>query len=129
MSDRVLLVSPPDDVFEDALRILLVDLNKEQSDLFSQSLLAKENLPNTVVYSWSILEDINWLFDKSLKSDIIVFNANSENQTLVGYFAGRKNSYYFGNLKSLQIINKSAIYDVYQCSELLERTFDNYGKT
>lgn len=129
MSDRVLLVSPPDDVFEDALRILLVDLNKEQSDLFSQSLLSKENLPSIVIYSWSTSEDINWLFDKSLKSNIIIFNADSENQTLVGYFAAKRNSYYFGNLKTLHIINKSAIYDVHQCGELLERTFETYGKT
>lgn len=129
MSDRVLLVSPPDDVFEDALRILLVDLNKEQSDLFSQSLLSKENLPSIVIYSWSTSEDINWLFDKSLKSNIIIFNADSENQTLAGYFAAKRNSYYFGNLKTLHIINKSAIYDVHQCGELLERTFETYGKT
>lgn len=129
MSDRVLLVSPPDDVFEDALRILLIDLTKDQSDLFSQSLLSKKNIPNTVIYSWSLTDDSNWLFDKSLKSNLVIFNADSENQTLVGYFAGKRNSCYFGNLKTLHIINKSAIYDVHQCGELLERTFETYGKT
>jgi hypothetical protein len=129
MTDKVLLVSPPDDVFEDAIRILLIDLSKDQNDIVSQALLSNEKTPNTVVYSWANLEDTHWLFDKSLKSELIIFNADSENQTLVGYFAGKRNSHYFGHLKNLHIINKSAIYDVAQCSELLERTFDTYGKT
>jgi hypothetical protein len=128
-NDKILLISSPDDVLEEALRILLIDLDKNQSDIVSQCLLSINDLPYTIVYVWKNLEDTSWLFDKSLKSDLIIFNADSENQTLVGYLAAKRNSWYFGQLKTLHIVNKSAIYDVTQCSELLERTLITYGKT
>jgi len=128
-NDKILLISSPDDVLEEALRILLIDLDKNQSDIVSQCLLSTNDLPHTIVYVWKNLEDTSWLFDKSLKSDLIIFNADSENQTLVGYLAAKRNSWYFGQLKTLYTINKSAIYDVTQCSELLERTLITYGKT
>jgi hypothetical protein len=128
-NDKILLISSPDDVLEEALRILLIDLDKNQSDIVSQCLLSINDLPHTIVYVWKNLEDTSWLFDKSLKSDLIIFNADSENQTLVGYLAAKRNSWYFGQLKTLYTINKSAIYDVTQCSELLERTLITYGKT
>ena len=129
MTDRVLLVSAPDDIIDEGLRILLIDLTSDQSDIVSRSLLQSDADIQTIVYTWTNGEDLNWLFDKSLKSTIIIFNAESENQTLAGYFAGKPNSYYFGNLKSLGMIKKTAIYDVYQCSELLKRNFEKYGKT
>jgi len=129
MTDKVLLVSNPDDILEDGARILLVDLNSDQSDIVSQSLLNSNSDIQSIVYTWFNGDSLEWLFDKALKSDIIIFNAESENQTLVGYFAGKSNSYYFGNLKSLYIIKKTAIYDVGQCSELLNRNFEKYGKT
>jgi hypothetical protein len=129
MTDKVLLVSPPDDVLEDGVRILLVDLTSDQLDIVSQSLLNITTTAQTIVYTWTNGEDLVWLFDKSIKSTVIIFNADSENQLLSGYFSAKSNSYYFGNLKCLQIIKKTAIYDVHQCNELLERTFEKYGKT
>lgn len=128
-SEKILLVSAPDDVLEDAIRILVVDLDKHQSNIFSQALLTHNQPVKSIIYNWVCGEDINWLFDKCLKSDVIVFNADSINQTLVGYLAGRRNSYYFGTLKTLQVVNKSAIYDMHQCCEILERNFETYGKT
>jgi hypothetical protein len=129
MTDKVLLVSPPDDVLEDGVRILLVDLTADQLDIVSQSLLNITTTAQTIVYTWTNGEDLVWLFDKSIKSTVIIFNADSENQLLSGYFSAKSNSYYFGNLKCLQIIKKTAIYAVHQCNELLERTFEKYGKT
>jgi len=128
MTDKVLIVSSPDDVLEDGVRLLLVDLSSDQTDIVSRSLLNITPGIQTIVYTWNNSEDVSWLIDKSLKSSIIIFNADSENQLLAGYFAAKPNSYYFGNLKSLHIIKKKAIYDVHQCSELLERNFEKYGK-
>lgn len=129
MTEKVILVSAPDDILEDACRILTVDLTAQQNEIISQCLLSKSSIPKTVIYTWNSIDENTWIFDKILKSDLIIFNAESENQTLVGYLAARRNAFYFGHLKTLSIINKSAIYDVQQCSELLERTFDTYGKT
>jgi len=66
--------------------------------------------------------------DKIQKSQIIIFNADSINQTLIGYVAGKMNSYYFGTLKSLNQVNNSVIYDVDHCKTILTNIFDRYGK-
>jgi hypothetical protein len=129
MTDKILLVSPPDDVILDGVRLLSVDLNLEQSEILSTSLLSLNNIPQTIIYVWKYPEDINWLLDKSRKSDIIIFNAESEDQSLVGYFAGKPNSWYFGHLRSLKDVNRSVIYDVSQCSDILTLTFEKHGKT
>jgi hypothetical protein len=128
MNDSITLVSYPDDILEESLRILLVDLASDQSEIISNSLLTLNDHPRIVIYNWIDGEDLPWLFDKTLKSDIIIFNADSRNQTLVGYFAAKASSYYFGNLKSLAIVKKTAIYDVRQCCDLLESVFKKYGK-
>lgn len=127
MTDKVILVTPPDDFLEDSIRILAVDLDIVQSQLLSHSLTMLEKIPNITIYVWKNSDDINWLFDKKLKSDIILFNANSENQTLVGYFAAQKNSYYFGDLKTLHQVKKSAIYTVDRCIDILKEMIENYA--
>ena len=38
MSDKVILVTPPDDILVDAVRFLLVDLNQEQTQLISDTI-------------------------------------------------------------------------------------------
>ena len=62
-----------------------------------------------------------------MKSNFIIFNAESENQTLVGYLAAQKNSHYFGELKTLQKVNGSCIMDSYQLSDLLDKEISNHG--
>jgi hypothetical protein len=129
MSDRILIVTPPDDSLIEGVRIFLFDLNPEQYAIFSLALLKFDSVPSTIIYNSSSYTDINWIIDKFLKSDLIFFNADSEHQQLVGYFAGKPNSFYFGELKSLSLVNNSIIFDSYQIKEILERKFNNYGKT
>jgi hypothetical protein len=128
MSDRIIIVTEPDDSYLEGLRIFLYDLNPEQYAVFSRSLLDFNTLPSTLIYNSNLSSDRKWLIDKLLKSDLIIFNANSENQQLVGYLCAKPESYYFGELKDLSLVNKSVIFDVQQLKEILERKFEKYGK-
>lgn len=129
MTDKIVLVSAPDDVAYEGVRLLFVDLDDQQSEIMSQSLLSLNNIPRVIAYTWKHGEDVDWVIDKSRKSDLIVFNAESYDQTLIGYFAGKLNAYYFGTLRSLSKVNSSVIFDVGQCSELFINTFDKYEQT
>ncbi len=77
-------------------------------------------LPDTViVYRWTIGDNVDWLIDKIYKSNAVIFNADSLNQTLVGFLAAQKNSAYFNNLPSLNNVNKSMLYNRDQCLTFL----------
>ena len=110
MTNQITLVSTPDDVLHDAVRLLLVDLTQEQTQAISEALMSIEDIPATVIYVWSSQDSASWLIDKKLKSQLIVFNADSEKSEIVGYLAAQSNSCYFGFLKDLSILNKRAIY-------------------
>ncbi len=127
MTDKVILVTYPDDILDDGVRILLVDLTEEQNEVVSRALTEFETIPLVIVYPWKIGDNVNWLFDKMHKSHLIIFNADSNDTTLVGYFAGKPNSFYFGELGQLKIVNRSAIFDVVQTKEVLKYTFRKYG--
>jgi hypothetical protein len=127
MTDKVVLVTYPDDVLDEAVRILLVDLNEDQSNIVYQSLTELESIPLVVAYSWRIGDSIDWLIDKTHKSQLIIFNADSDDLTLVGYYAGKLNSFYFGDIGQMKIVNRSAIFDVVQTKEILKHTFRKYG--
>ena len=127
MTDKVVLVTYPDDVLDDAVRILLVDLTEDQSNIVSQSLTELASIPLVVAYSWRIGDSIEWLIDKTHKSQLIIFNADSDDLTLVGYYAGKLNSFYFGDIGQMKIVNRSAIFDVVQTKEILKHTFRKYG--
>lgn len=128
MTDKVVLVTYPDDVLDDAVRILLVDLTEDQSNIVSQSLTELASIPLVVAYSWKIGDSIEWLIDKTHKSQLIIFNADSDDLTLVGYYAGKLNSFYFGDIGQMKIVNRSAIFDVVQTKEILKHTFRKYGQ-
>lgn len=128
MSDKILLVTDPDDSFEQGLRILVAYLEPDQSSLISDCLLGFQSMPNIIMYSANELSDNRWMIDKIQKSDLIIFNADSSNQTMVGYLAGKMNSCYFGNLKDLFVVNTAVILDPHQLKENLERRFEIYGK-
>jgi hypothetical protein len=119
MTNKIVLVTSPDDVVEMGQRISVVDLDIEQSDELSQALKMLE-LPDTViVYRWTIGDNVDWLIDKIYKSNAVIFNADSLNQTLVGFLAAQKNSAYFNNLLSLNNVNKSMLYNRDQCLTFL----------
>jgi hypothetical protein len=126
MSDKVIIVTPPDDIQVDGLRILLVDLTPDQTNIISQSLTRLETIPTTITYVWNTSNDISWLLDKKHKSFLIFFNADSENDAIIGYMAAQANSYYFGNLKSLSQVNQNAIYDTEQIFNLMENVIQQY---
>jgi len=127
MSDKVILVTPPDDILVDGLRILLVDLDNNQTQMLSDALTVISKLPTIIGYVWNSTYDVEWLLDKKLKSNLIIFNANSEKDAIIGYMAAQSNSYYFGELKDLSEVNKSTIADVHELKQLLENTINKYG--
>jgi hypothetical protein len=128
MSDKILMITAPDDSYEEGIRIFVFDLTSDQYSILSQGLLDFDEIPSVVVYNASISTDIKWILDKIFKSDIIIFNAGSENQQLVGYLTSKSNSYYFGELRDLSLVNTSVILDTYQLKEILEKRFEKYGK-
>jgi hypothetical protein len=128
MTNQITLVSAPDDVLHDAVRLLLVDLTQEQTQAISEALMSIEDIPATVIYVWSSQDSASWLIDKKLKSQLIVFNADSEKSEIVGYLAAQSNSCYFGFLKDLSILNKRAIYSAEDLKEIIDRQFKKYEK-
>ena len=89
------------------------------------SALMNSNTQHTVVnYVWKIGDSVEWLLDKVIKSDFILFNADSPNngatELIIGYIAAQPNSYYFGNLRDLNLVNKSVIYNSDQIINILE---------
>ena len=124
MTAEVLLVTNPDDVLCDGYRILAVDLNLDQSTILSDSLLSSSCEEKIILYSWNSRDNLEWLIDKKHKSHLVIFNAESENQTLVGYLSAQKNSHYFGTLKTLGPICKNDIYSYDGCFNLLKTYFE-----
>jgi len=125
MSDQVVIVTAPDDFIQDSFRILLVDLDESQTQLVSAALLQLNNIGKLVVYKFSSGDSIAWLLDKKNKSNLIIFNADSKNEQLVGYMCAQRKSCYFGTLKSLHLANKSAIYSVDDVVNLITIRMEN----
>ncbi len=132
MTDKILLVTAPDDSPIDGIRVLLVELNNEQSQIVSNALLTADTKYSIITYAWKMGDSVEWLIDKKIKSDIIIFNAdatpNGAIELIIGYIAAQPNSYYFGKLKSLAKANNSAIYTTDQILTLLEKAKDYYDK-
>lgn len=120
--NNITLVTPPDDILADGFRILLVDISREQSNIVTAALgNLEKNLP-IVVYVWNSEQTVEWLVDKKHKSDVIIFNAESENREVVGYMTAQPNAYYMGILRPFEIINNRCITDLDLCTKI----FENY---
>jgi hypothetical protein len=126
MTDKVLIVTPPDDILIDGFRLLLVDLNNDQTKIISDCLLNISSKLTVITYLWTTNDNTNWLLDKKIRSDLIIFNADSQNEMIVGYIAAQKNSHYFGTLKTLAMANAKAIYASEDCESLLKLNIDNH---
>jgi hypothetical protein len=129
IGNKLLLVTPPDDTNIDGLRILLVGISHDKTNLISTALTQLPSIPNTVLYMWAAGNDISWLMDKKNKSHLIIFDVENLPGELIGYFSAQLNSYYFGHLRDLGIINNNSILDVDQCYQLLENTITTYEKS
>ena len=54
MSEKIIVVTPPDDIQIDGFRLVLVDLFHEQTDLLSKTLLNLKNIPCPIItYLWT----------------------------------------------------------------------------
>lgn len=126
MTNQVIIATDPDDTLLDGFRLVTVDLTPEQSKLVSDSLLEVNFSETVIFYNWKFGENIEWLLDKKNKSDVIIFNADSLDQTLVGYMSAQKNSYYIGTLKSVALANKNAIYSSNDLKKLLDNKLNHY---
>ncbi len=125
MTDRILVVTPPDDTLLDGIRIAHVNLNEEQSAVVSSALM-NSSLPHTIInYVWKMGNPVDWLLDKISKSDLIIFNADGPmepgREIIIGWTAAQPRSYYFGNLKDLRQANDRTIYSVEDILTLLEK--------
>lgn len=123
--NKITLVTPPDDILVDGVRILIYDLLPEHTQLISKVLYDMDELQNTIIYICNGQDNVNWILDKKAKCSIIIYNAESLNQTMVGYFTAQKDSYYFGNLASLGEVNKNKIVSKEQIEMIME---DQYRK-
>ena len=123
MTNKILVVTAPDDVLEQGKRIAAVDLTAAQSFELSESIKDLDITDTVIVYAWTFGQDVEWLIDKIYKSDAIIFNAESDDQTLAGFLAAQKNSAYFGTMRSLKDVNKSVIFDRDQCLTFLDYKF------
>lgn len=129
MTNQVIVVTPPDDVFlKDGVRVLCVDLRSEHTQVVSDAVNLLKSNETLIVYVWKKENSVNWLLDKKQKSQIILFNAESDYEQIVGYIAAQANSYYFGTLRNLQEVNDKAIYDKDQLLNVLEITLKQHEK-
>jgi hypothetical protein len=124
MSDKILVVTQPDDTLINGIRILHVELNEEQSMIVSSALMNSNTQHTVVNYVWKMGDSVEWLMDKVLKSNFILFNPDNPNNgatdLIIGYIAAQPNSYYFGNLRDLNLVNTSVIYNSDQIINILE---------
>lgn len=131
MSDKILLVTPPDDVHLDGIRLLLVNLDEEQNQIVSQSLLSITSNDNIISYVWKTGNPIPWFLNVKNQSDLIIFNAQPDDsvdcEMINGYLAAQPNSYYFGNLRDLHFANDRVIYSSNELLNLLEKLAKQHG--
>jgi len=128
MVSKIILVTDPDDVLLDGIRLTLVNLSKEQNWIVSSALQKYEGLHNVIVYIQDEIFDPSWMLDKKNKSDLLIFNAESKNQTIVGYLSGLNNSYYFGTLRDLNKVNNRVLFTEDDCLEILNYTIGKYER-
>lgn len=128
MTDKVFLVTEPDDIQIDGFRLLLLDLTDEQNQFVSTALKQLLITVNLVIYVANN-SNIDWIVDKKNKCQLIIFNADSDNHLLIGYLSAFKNSHYFGNLKILSKVNNRVIYTVDDLVNLIEKTIGTYERT
>lgn len=125
MTEKILVVTPPDDILLQGIRILHVNLNEEQSATVSNALM-QSNLPHNIInYVFKMGNPVQWLLDKSTKSDLIIFNASEPTDpgldVVLGWTAAQPQSYYFGSLKDLHHVNDRAIYTSDDILNLMEK--------
>ena len=129
MTDRILVVTAPDDILQSGIRIAHVNLSQPQSQTISQALM-QSTLPHSVInYVWNRGDSKQWMFDKIAKTDLILFNADCDEESamLIGWLSADPRSYYFGNLRDLNMVNDRMIYNSADILKLMEKTAKPHG--
>lgn len=109
VKNRITIITPPDDIAQDGVRILVYGCTKEQTLLISSVIYQLKECKPTIIYVSNGQNDSEWALDKKLKCSIIVFNAEADDQTMIGYLTAQSNSYYFGQLRTLECVNNNRI--------------------
>lgn len=129
MTPKILIVTPPDDTFVQGLRITHVNLSQTQSQIVSQGLLASQSTHSIINYVWHYGDPVAWLLNASAKSDLIIFNADTDQYTesdmLIGYVAANPKSYYFGTLRDLHLANDRVLLNNDDVTNLVEAVLRN----
>ncbi len=125
MTDKILIVTPPDDILLDGIRITHIQLTEEQNSIISSALMNCK-LPHTIInYVWKMGDRVDWLLDKIAKSDLVFFNADGPvdpgKDVIIGWAAAQPQSYYFGTLRDLHLANDRVIYNSDDILNLLEK--------
>lgn len=128
MSDRIILVTDPDDVVLAGFRILAVDLSPEQQSQLSTELKLLDTDTALIVYLWKSTDSVRWLLDKKTKSSLTVFDAEMQNQTIAGFLSAFPDSYYYGMLRDLDIYNVNNLMVADNFNKLLERRLEIYER-
>jgi hypothetical protein len=131
MTDKILVITSPDDTPLQGIRITHVQLTEEQSSIVSSALL-ECGLPHNIInYVWKMGNSIEWLLDKISKSDLVIFNAyvpnNGAIELIIGWTAAQHHSYYFGSLRDLHVANDRVLYTSDDILNLLERVAKKHG--
>ena len=126
MTSSAVVITPPDDLNLDGTRLLLVDLDSNQTQLISDALKEINYEGRVILYYWNSNDSIDWLLDKKHKTSKIFFNADSSNDLIVGYLSAQPNSHYFGTLRSLSKVVGPAIYSVEECINILSSSIGEY---
>jgi len=120
VKNKITIITPPDDILQDGVRILCYGLEKEQTLLISSIIYNLEECKPTIIYVSNGQNDSEWVLDKKQKCSIIIFNAESQDQTMVGYLSAQTNSYYFGELRSLSSANNNKINEKQKLTKIME---------
>ena len=120
MKNKITIITPPDDVTEDGIRILVYGCKEEQTLLISSVIYEIKECKPTIIYVCNGQDNSEWALDKKLKCSIIIFNAETIDQTMIGYLSAQPNSYYFGQLLTLNSVNKNKINSKEELTKIME---------
>jgi len=107
---KISLITAPDDVEFDAVRILAVSLTPEQSNALSDVLKFLEVDKDINLYVYNEKDDVYWLVDKAHKADVIFINGLMENQKIAGYLASKRQSCFFQDSHLNTALNNTIVH-------------------
>lgn len=130
MTDKLIIVTPPDDILLQGIRVLHVQLDEEQSSIVSNALMQTTFPHNIINYVWKMGNRVDWLLDKATKCDLILFNASGPTDpgldVILGWVSAQHQSHYFGILRDLHLVNDRVIYSSDDIITLLEKISKNH---